>query len=1057
MAVLNKSHWWRWPINGLFPVLLISVFGLAAPAAIESDALALERQAREKAAVWQRIEVLRAIDLYLAASDAWSAAQAPLRSSACLREAGKLQVVIDKKPEARASFDKATAIAAMAGDDVEQSKTLSEVGNLVLGSGDLDESQTFLDRALSLAIRSGDASAQATALRQIGILRHFKRDLSGAARSHEEAIEMFRMTLDSAGEASTLTSLGLVYVDQSRYGLAVEVLKRSISISDTLGDLRAKAVALKALGNAYNLFNQKQQALDAYRQAEAMMPKDLERLERAALANGFGSIYEYYGDIELSIAYRKMALSIFREEKHAIGEMATLTSLGRLNSFGTDRLEALDYFLRAGRLAEQLNDRYYQALINEYKGDFYFARGEPGESLRHHLAGLSLLNEGRDARQYSRILRKIGRTYGQKGRQPEAYAILSKSLEINQRVQDGFAEAETLFQMAVLENVSMSMETRLDLAKRSVALTDSLSADVLNSRLQSIYRSNSFDRYALYVRLLMNSHGILPRENSGLFALIELEKARARRTLEALTLSGGRFTADADPTLVSRENELRAALDAKANKLIDALSTNVDKTLTNEIDGQINELRHELEELRAALMRASPVYSAIKNPAVFDSEDFQQNVLDPGSVLLEFSLQKEESYLWTVGKTDFAAYVLPGRDEIERRVEELREMLAARQMKVGESIDEHQRRIAEAEANYWLAAHELSKMLLGQAAEKIRGKRLIVVPDGKLHYFPFSALPLPDATADEPMVLTNEVVYEPSAQTLSLLTKLAKKTTATKDMLIFSDPVFTAEDTRMSGVEVANAPADLMRSDNFRFVESLGSLPRLPGSGAEAESIASIVGSSAVDSFSGFDATRDRLLNTNVTDYKILHFATHGVVNNERPELSGIVMSRYGAAGEQLNEFIRLQDIYGMRLNADLVVLSACETGIGKEVKGEGMMSLNNAFLQSGAKSVLASLWKVEDGASQMLMKEFYSGISDRLTPSEALRGAQIKLARDPRYISPFYWAAFTLQGDLNVRPAIGNGIPVWAYAAASFLILMVGFYLFRLRRGASHLGPTRP
>ncbi len=1021
--------------------------GILADSRLINSAAELEAEAERRTLHWKLSEVSQAVSIYLKAADIWQNTD-KAKAASCYREAGKLLAILGDKKNARINLEIAARIASESGSLAEQSKVLSELGSLSLGTGSYKASELLLTSARSLAVRSDDSAAKSLSLDRFGALFFFQRNLDGAAKSYEQSIELSRSIGDQNREASALAKLGFVYLDQNRYASATDVLTQSLSIFNKIGDIRGQAMALKGLGTVLNVSNQKQKALEYYKLAEVTMPNEIDLFEQATLFNGFGSIYEYYGDWALSTNYRKKALWAFEQESHNLGQLVTLTSLGRLGTFGEKDDETLDYFDRALSIAIKLGDNYYRALISEYRADYFFTKHKTELSARYHLAALALLNENTNARQFSRVLRKLGQTYASEGRELDAYNSLSKSLAINHKVQDKFAEAETLFQIATLTTVHGAFGDRLELCRRSVALTESLAAEVANSRLQTSFVSNAFDRYELHIDLLMKAQASEPNGNFATEALREAERSRTRAMLESLSLAEGNFTADAVPEAVQKAERMRISLNAKSDKLTDLLSRSAEQSQIDKLDAEINELQHQLEEIKAELKQKSPVYSAIKDPPAFDLGDFQANVLDNRSVLLEFSLGKEESYLWVVGKADFAAYVLPGRYEIEKRVEGLRGLLAARQMKEGESIDEHQRRVAEAEALYWPAARELSTMILGQAAEKIRGKRLIVVPDGKLHYFPLSALPLPDAVNNEPMVLTNEVVYQPSAQTLSLLTKMsASKKPAERDLLIFSDPVFTADDERLSGVEVAAAPADVTRSDNFRFVESLGSLARLPGSGTEATSITDIVGGSATDSFSGFGATRDRLLETKVSDYKILHFATHGVVNNERPELSGIVMSRYGGAGEQLNEFIRLQDIYGMKLNADLVVLSACETGVGKEVRGEGLMSLNNAFLQSGARTVLASLWKVEDGASQILMKEFYNGISSGgLTPSEALRQAQMKLARDPRYSSPFYWAAFTLQGDLNVRPDIANGIPAWAYGLAVVPLAVLGIYLWRRR-----------
>jgi CHAT domain-containing protein len=286
---------------------------------------------------------------------------------------------------------------------------------------------------------------------------------------------------------------------------------------------------------------------------------------------------------------------------------------------------------------------------------------------------------------------------------------------------------------------------------------------------------------------------------------------------------------------------------------------------------------------------------------------------------------------------------------------------------------------------------------------------------------------MPGSDEPRPMLAENEVVYEPSASLLSLLRRNEDKPkTDSKDLLIYSDPIFSADDPRSAG-KPDDAPSGAADRGSYRFVDSLENLPRLKGSKLEAESVVEIINSSSVDAFAGASARRDNLLSSRLSDYKIIHFATHGLVDESHPELSGIVLSRFDEGRNQIDEMVRLQDIYSMDLNADLVVLSACGTGIGKDVKGEGLMSLHHAFLQVGAETVVSSMWKVEDTATLELMKEFYSGISDgQLSTSEALRRAQLKLLNSNRYRSPFYWAAFTMNGDFGSKPQLRHGRVYW-------------------------------
>jgi CHAT domain-containing protein len=319
---------------------------------------------------------------------------------------------------------------------------------------------------------------------------------------------------------------------------------------------------------------------------------------------------------------------------------------------------------------------------------------------------------------------------------------------------------------------------------------------------------------------------------------------------------------------------------------------------------------------------------------------------------------------------------------------------------------------------------------LGPVADLIPGKRLIVVADGKLNYLPLAALPFPNAVDRRPILQTNEIDYEPSAAVLLFSTKRARpEPQSPRDLLVFSDPVYSNDDPRISPEAIGKftEAAKTEEAGQERGVDTLEGLFRLPASFEEGETIAEIIGRSHSKVLSGFAANRDSATSADMGHFKVVHFATHGLIDDNRPELSGLVLSRFDETGHPRSEMIRLQDIYGMALRSDLVVLSACKTGVGKEIRGEGLMSLNVAFLQAGAKSVVSSLWKVDDRATHVLMEQFYRNMAEKnLTTADALRQAQLEMSEDPRYSSPFYWAAFVIHGDFRGTPGFSTRYTSW-------------------------------
>jgi CHAT domain-containing protein len=364
-------------------------------------------------------------------------------------------------------------------------------------------------------------------------------------------------------------------------------------------------------------------------------------------------------------------------------------------------------------------------------------------------------------------------------------------------------------------------------------------------------------------------------------------------------------------------------------------------------------------------------------------------------------------------------------------------LLTARQRVRGESEERRQARVARAAAEYEAAAAGLSATLLGPTAALLGEKRLVIVADGALQYVPFAALPEPGdersagtgtATSAEPLVARHEIISLPSASVLAVLRREREgRKPAAGTVAVLADPVFDKDDDRVAAIAGARAKAKPAGAEAVETDEAgelrratreagltEGLIPRLPFSRQEAEAILSLAPARSRMAALNFQANRRAATGAALSNYRIVHFATHGLLNAEHPELSGLVLSLVDEQGRAQDGFLRLHEIYNLSLpSAELVVLSACQTGLGKEVRGEGLVGLVRGFMYAGAPRVAASLWKVDDWATAEMMKHFYRGLlQEKLRPAEALRRAQAAMWRQRRWQSPYYWAGFVLQGD---------------------------------------------
>ncbi|MBW4582072.1 MAG: CHAT domain-containing protein [Tildeniella nuda ZEHNDER 1965/U140] len=383
----------------------------------------------------------------------------------------------------------------------------------------------------------------------------------------------------------------------------------------------------------------------------------------------------------------------------------------------------------------------------------------------------------------------------------------------------------------------------------------------------------------------------------------------------------------------------------------------------------------------------------------------QQQILDGDSILLEYALGEERSYLWVVSKTRISSYELPKRTEIETLVRQFYDFMTVPSLAV---------RTNKAAK----VGNDLSQMLLGQVANQLDNKRLIVVADGALQYIPFGALPDFNSVSSKPLLAEHEIVMLPSASIFSILrNNVSKESLSFKTLAVVTDPVFGSEDERAKEklAELSNQTSQRSLPGNYQanssFAEQL--FPRLPNTQNEADQIGSLVTPKSQVQYSGFSANRRDILALELNQYRLIHIATHGILDAEKPERSGMLLSAINDRGSIQRSLLSAPDVFNLQLSSELVVLSGCRTGLGKQIRGEGLMGLAGGLMYSGAKRVVVSLWSVDDDATVALMNQFYQGIlKENLSPSKALRKAQLEVLKQPHWQNPYYWAPFILQGE---------------------------------------------
>ena len=627
------------------------------------------------------------------------------------------------------------------------------------------------------------------------------------------------------------------------------------------------------------------------------------------------------------------------------------------------------------------------------------------ESLREAISKLKqatpLLQELGNRRGAAITLLSIGDIYSLLGEKQQALDYYNQALYIFREVGDRGEEANTLRNLAIFKIEQGNLPEALTNIDSAIALVEQIRTNIASPELKTSFFATVEDYYKIKTDILMELHQKNPNQDYDKLAFENSERGKARTLLDLLTEANIDIRKGVEPKLVSQERRLRIKLDSIEQRRVELCNQGCDLQQIKQLDQEREELLDQYRQIQSQIRATSPEYAELTQPEPLKLKQLQK-LLDRDTVLLQYSLWQEHSYVWVISRDGFTSHQLAAREDIESVAKQFYELSQDNE----EELD-----ILET------LGTELSQLILEPIAQQLNKKRIVIVGDGILHYIPFTSLPL--SNGNNNLLIDNyQIVNLPSSSVLQRLRQNQKqRKPAPKQIAIFADPVFDKKDERLrekpqftpSLTQIAFNILDPHRS--ARSMELF--LGRLPGTRREAKAILPLFPEDKKTYAFDFDANRDLAISNEMSEYQIIHFATHGMANSERPELSGIILSLVNAQGEAVNGFLRLHDLFNLDLAANLVVLSACETGLGQEIRGEGLVGLTRGFMYAGTNKLLVSLWNVDDDATAEMMTKFYNlMLEDNLSPAEALRGAQQHIRTQPQWQHPKYWAAFTLQGD---------------------------------------------
>jgi len=904
-----------------------------------------------------------ALSLWEKVGDGWGEVEA-------LSEIGTLHVNDGRALEALAWYEKALAKSRLCGYAEGEASALANIAYCNLRLKKYEDSIGLYHQALEKWRQIGDVAEQGFMFQSLGRVYRQKGDDGEALAAFQEALRLEREARNVAQQANALTGVGAVHYARGDLSQALTAFEEARELSRSVGDTSGELLSESNIAVLYGRRGQLQKAVEIYARLVGRVKPQAEGL----LFYNLGAAYLELGDPEKALENYQRSRAAYHATSDLDGEASALTAIGWARQVLGDPMAALGDYETARRLTprESWELPYFVGLAQLALGKAAAAR----QSLE---VALKTAREANSRSREAQTLLARGAAYRALGDTKAAVADFEQAIDLGTQIEYPSVVASGLQRRAtVLRDEGRLADAQADIEK-AIEIIESTRRNIAGDQIRTSYLASKRTYYDLNIDLSM-------RLGRPAAALALSERAHARGLLDLLAEGRIDVRQGLSPELKKEEDELSDEL-SKAQASLREARPDTDRA--KELRERVDALYERLEQLDWKIRDQNPRYAQV-DPKPLTLEDIQSQGLDERTALLEYALGAERSFLFVVTREGLASYVLPGARQIDDRVRRLRTAL--------------ERESLLTRSTYREVAYQLYQDLIAPAAAALAGKTdLVIVPDGALYYVPFETLLSKEAGdrsyADLPYLLRGySISYVPSASVLAGLRSPGLEAAAAgrKRLVAFAPFSMAADD----GSQISSAE----RSQSGRSF-----LP-LPASSREVSGITALYSGSALKFLAG-DANEDEVRhNPAVATAERLHFATHAQVDERHPELSGLVLAPGTEEGG--DGFLQVYEIFNLKLSAELAVLSACETALGKEVTGEGLVGLTRAFFYAGVPSVVVSLWNVVDGPTPDLMLSFYQDLDGPGGKARALRQAKLTMISRRIYSHPAYWAPFVLVGE---------------------------------------------
>jgi CHAT domain-containing protein len=924
---------------------------MASPETELDEALALRRKFNER-------DLRKALRLLADSAQRFASLGLPHRAAVAKLEAGDVYLMMSSYQQALAAYRQALTMSEGRVD--QRCAALSRIARTYANIGRRQKAQQYSDEAVSVCMTVSDKKVHADAIEAQGETRFWSGSITDAIASFTRARELASEAEDRDGEGLAAMMLSQAINDRQQAGF--------VESGNEYSAARAH-LTLAYLASAAGDFEA------ARCHCETALPvfqRIADKDDAAIVLNTLGMVSRQSGDLEESLSDYRRARYRFASVGDDLGETESINAIASI-LLGQHKYADLEpLYVRKLHLAQATSNHAFLASALLDLGGVYARQHRYAQADETYQQGMAEYHAAGHLDGESDALERRGALQAEQGRYQQALHMLGEAQALTERSGEIEGVARIQHSRArIFLRLNDLEEARAEIEK-TIAIIEAQRLRIAKFDSRAQYFASVHEYYSSYIQVLMALDKLHPDQKYAQLAFEAAEKSKVRSLLDLLD----------NPQQTVR---------------CDTLLADNSRSTTIEADEETHD---------------SPALSTTQ-PLTLD--DVRAQIGDGNTLLLEFALGEDRSVAWLIDGDNLEAFDIGPAAEIRNRVRMFRKALLPIESKANEVPIDYLRRRAAARNTLLLQSRQLAKLLFGPVRLPPR-KRLLIVPDGPLQYLPFAALAMPgNGRVSVPLVELYELAMLPSASALVSLRKTAgKRPQPADEVTVFADPAFEPPGKPISAAVPSSSgfPRTRELTRALRDLRDPQWIPNLPGSRNEALAIQQITGSARTRLVMGFDANREAVMAPSIARQRIIHFATHGMMDTRHPEMSGLVLSMFNKKGEYQDGYLKLADIYNLKLSADLVVLSSCESALGKDLGSEGIIGLPRAFLYAGARSVIASLWKVDAAAAVPLMKTFYSRLQRGEPPPQALRDAQLDLLKSTQLSDPYYWAAFVVEGD---------------------------------------------